>query len=110
MTFPIARANKRLTLQEESKTSDGRGGNTVTWVDVVTVWAALEPVSAKERYASEQVQRETTHRIQIRYRTGVHSGMRAKHGNRIFSITGVVDVGEAHVKLQLDAKEVSPPE
>jgi SPP1 family predicted phage head-tail adaptor len=111
--FDTGRANKRLVFQKKTKTADGRGGNTITWTNLAadaTVWAVVKPLSSKERYAGDQVQREATHTIEVRYRTDIHSGMRAKLGDRIFAITGVVDVEEAHVKLAISAKEVTPPE
>lgn len=110
VTFPTGRANKRLTFQTEVLTSDGRGGNTSAWVDAFSTWGTLEPVRDRERWAGEQVQREVTHNTRIRYRTGVTTGMRFQHAGRTFSITGVIDEGEQHAVLVINAREVTPLE
>ena len=41
------------------------------WGDFATVWASVEPISGQEYWASSQVQAEVTHRIRVRYLSGV---------------------------------------
>ena len=49
------------------------------WVEVVTVWAAIEPLSAREFIQSQATQSEVTARITIRYRDGLVPEMRLVH-------------------------------
>lgn len=49
------------------------------WVPVATVWAAVEPVSAREFMQSQATQAQVTARIVIRYRDGLDASMRLVH-------------------------------
>lgn len=96
----------RITLQQVTRTPDGIGGYTETWTDVATVWAAVEPLRGRELFDAEQVQSEITHRVRIRYRSGVDSSMRVRFGARLFRIQSVIDVDERHREIQLMCQEV----
>lgn len=78
------------------------------WEDVLTTRAGIFPVSGKDYYsvrASVDVP-EITHKIQMRYQSGVDSKMRVKFGNRIFDIISPpIDFQEKHIELQLMCKE-----
>ena len=78
----------RIVLQAKSVTRDAMGGEVITWVDQATVWAAIEPLSARELVAAQQVQPELNTRIGIRYRSDVTAEWRAKYGVRVFTIVG----------------------
>jgi len=82
----IGNLNKRITLQQSTRASDGMGGFTLTWADVATIWAAIWPVSANEQVKSGQTIGNITHRIRIRYRSVLKSSLRIKYGNRYFAI------------------------
>lgn len=49
------------------------------WTTVATVWAAVEPVSAREFIQSQAMQSQITARIVIRYRDGLDASMRLVH-------------------------------
>lgn len=49
------------------------------WVEVATVWAAVEPVSGREFIQSQTTQSQITARIVIRYRDGMDAAMRLVH-------------------------------
>jgi SPP1 family predicted phage head-tail adaptor len=49
------------------------------WVEVDTVWAAIEPVSGREFIQSQTTQSQITARIVIRYRDGLNAAMRLVH-------------------------------
>jgi SPP1 family predicted phage head-tail adaptor len=96
----------RLTLQNKTKTRDEYGAETEGWVDVATVWAAIEPLQGREYLAAQQIQADVTHRITIRYRADIRPAMRGVLGARAFDITSVIDPEERHQELQLMAVEV----
>lgn len=108
VVFPTGRANKRLSFLEEQSVDDGRGGREERWVEVFKAYGTLEPLSDRERVASEQVQQQATHKSRIRYRQGVHARLRVQHGERVFHVTGVTDEEEQHVTLILNLREVTP--
>lgn len=49
------------------------------WTKVDEVWAAVEPVSAREFMQSQATQAQVTARIVIRYRDGLDASMRLVH-------------------------------
>lgn len=78
------------------------------WIDFATVWAAIEPVSAKENIDRSDVEQSITHKIKIRYREGVISTMRVVYGGQLFSIESVVDPTERKLELELICEELPP--
>jgi len=105
-TIPIGRMNKRITLQYKTLVSDGMGSFTASWVDIATVWAAIIPVSTKERMMADQVSGEITHRIRTRYRRNIRASWRIKFGNRYFNINGPpINPNERNQWLDILVKE-----
>ncbi len=49
------------------------------WFEVATVWAAIEPLSAREFISSAKTQAEIVARIVIRYRDDLDASMRLVH-------------------------------
>lgn len=49
------------------------------WQEVATVWASIEPLSAREFIQSQAVQSQVTARMLIRYRDGLDAAMRLVH-------------------------------
>lgn len=105
MTVKAGRLRHRVTLQSAADTADGGGGFTTTWSDVATVWAAIEPLAARERLFAQQLENPVTHRVTIRYRAGVTATMRLKFGARVFNIRGVINAGERDRTLELLCEE-----
>lgn len=60
------------------------------WVDVVTLYAAIEPLSARDFIAAQAVQSEVVGRIVIRRRTDITAAMRGVYRGRIYNIHGVL--------------------
>jgi len=96
----------RITFQECQKTPDGHGGFDVAgWSDVVTVWAGIEPISGREYFYAQQIKAEVTHKVRIRYRTGITEEMRIKYGERILEIEAVRDLNEQHKVIEIFCRE-----
>jgi len=95
----------RVTIQQKSVTRNTLGEEVVTWQDVATVWADVQPLSGKEYFDAQQVNAEVTVRIRIRYRTGVKPEMRVVFGSRVFDIQAVINVDGRNQELQLMCKE-----
>lgn len=88
-----------------SQVSDDQGGFTETWADAFTVWASVEPVSSRERLFSQQIQYQRSHKVIIRWRTGITQEMRFTFDSRTFQIKGVRRFDERRFYMIIDAEE-----
>lgn len=83
----------RVVIQKPVETQDTTTGamNTV-WEDVATVWASIDPVSAKEFVAAQVEQSKITGRITIRYRNDFDTSCRLYHRakNKYYNIEGML--------------------
>lgn len=82
------------------------GSNISSWNDVYRgVRAGIFPLRSKEGIENEKIETELTHRVRIRYRTGIIPKMRIlfkKRGtDRVFRIKSVVNVRERNKILDL---------
>lgn len=80
----------RVSLQELVSDRDSEGVLQPSWVEIDQVWAAVEPLSAREFVQAGADQSEVSARITIRYRTGVTAGMRVVHRGKLYNIRGVL--------------------
>ena len=100
------RLRHRVTVEQPVVSSDGYGGNTVSWAIFATVWAAVEPLSGREYFQAQQAQATVTHKVAMRYIPGVTPRMRIKHGSRYLNIISAIDTDERHRELVLMCEEV----
>lgn len=100
----IGELSYRIIFQEPVKQDDGYGGKVISWQDKFKAWAAIEPISANERFALMSVQHEVSHRVYIRSRDDVSPEMRIKYGNRIYEVKGILDLGNY---MEIICNEVS---
>ncbi len=94
-----------LVLEEASRTPDGAGGFTESWTQIATVFARLQPIVVRERFGADQTIEEVTHRVTMRHRPDVASGMRFVMGDRILSVLTVHDPDETGRYLVCRARE-----
>jgi len=80
----------RVLIQQQVVKRDEDGVQTTNWVDVATVWASVEPLSAREFIQSGQTQAAVTARITIRYRAGLLASMRLVHREQVYNIAGLL--------------------
>lgn len=90
MTLAAGSLCHRVTLQKQVTTRNEDGVQTTTWETVDTVWASVEPLSAREFIQSGQGQAAVTARITIRYRSDVEASWRALHRGKVYNIAGVL--------------------
>ena len=103
--FSIGELNKRLTIQVQTKVSDGLGGSTETWVDQDTVWGSVNPLRGQEKLVAEQTQSKVTHRVKIHFRSVFSGSWRFKFGQRFFNVESVINANEGDVFLELMCEE-----
>jgi SPP1 family predicted phage head-tail adaptor len=100
---------RKVTIKEKTRTPDDYGGNTVTWTDVCTVWADVEPLSGTQLFTAMQNASEISYKLRIRYRNDIQPFMKAVlPDGRELEIVDVIDVEFAHRVLELDCKELEP--
>lgn len=104
-SYKIKDLQKRLVFQTMIKTDDGQGGSTTSWLDSFTVWGAIEAWRGREFWFGERLKTAFTHRIIIRYKTGVTSDMRISYDGRLFQIHSIKIEDEKKFFLHLDVEE-----
>ena len=82
-------------------------GANVTWGTVATVWAAIWPLTGKETLQSMQNSMEISHRIRIRYRSGILSSYRILFGTRYFNIVSIINMNEDGRWIEMMCKEAA---
>ena len=102
----VGRMRYRIEIQDYKSTQYAGGFETREWMKVYTVWADIGPVSGKEYMASNKETAEITNKIYIRFRSGIKSTMRIKHGDRIFEIESVLGDKRSGM-LTIMAREVA---
>ena len=83
-----------LSLQSVTTTGDGFGGFNEEWTEFATVFGHIEPLAADSRFGAGQTLETVTHRVTLRHRLDVTSGMRLSRHDRVFAIVTVHDPDE----------------
>ncbi|QPC87213.1 phage head closure protein [Mesorhizobium sp. NBSH29] len=84
----------QLSLEVMTPLADAHGGHTESWVEVAALFGMVEPVAADSIAGADQSLESVTHRITIRARPGLRSGMRFTRGTRAFVILTAHDPDE----------------
>ena len=89
----------RVILQQPVRTSDGTGGSDLTFADVATVWAAVEPLRPTLRLEADQPSERLPLEVTIRFRADIASGWRILHFNRALEVEQTHDPDERRAWL-----------
>lgn len=107
----IAEYKHKVVFQEKQVVSDGMGpGGNIVWKDTaIETYAAIWPLKSSERIESMKEEHEITHKIRVRYDSGVKPTMRIKRllDNRLYDIGSMINLDEANLELEFLAKEIS---
>lgn len=105
----IGKMRHRITIEQKTRVPDGAGGYTESWLPFAAVWAAVDPISGKEYFEAQQIQSAVTHKIRIRYRSGIIPSMRVNFKGRIFAMTSPpINWEERNRDMLLMCSEVIP--
>lgn len=97
----------RLEIQQPISTPDAFGAPVVSWETVATRWGLVEPLGdGKEDQWTRKTYASVSHRIRLRYHSGVTPLFRLKWGTRIFHLASVVNPDERKRELLCVATEV----
>jgi SPP1 family predicted phage head-tail adaptor len=105
----IGDLRRRVVLEREQRSADGGGGASVGWQVVATVWAAVKPLSGREKDRYQSLEASLSHRITLRYRAGVSPDMRLRMGARLFDIRAVFSPDERRQWLICLCREIVQP-
>ena len=101
----IGKLRHQITIQQVSETQGADGSVIETWSICVTIQASIDPVSGLEYFVAHAIQADVTHRISLRYLSGITPKMRVNYSSRIFDIQSVINMGERNRELQLMCRE-----
>lgn len=88
------RLNRRCVLQAPGTTTDALGQPIPGWTDVATVWADIRMKSGLESIKAGAPVSVVQASVRIRYRAGLHAGMRLVHNLQAYEILAVQpDIG-----------------
>lgn len=88
---PPGDLNRRLVLEAPVESADGAGGVTRSYQPVITLWAKVEPVSARGAVVADAGGATITHRIIVRRHPAVTTRQRFVEGATIYRIVSLRD-------------------
>lgn len=100
------RLRHRVRLERKTTADDGAGGVTETWAHYKSVYAAVIPLAGQELFAAQQVMPRVSHRVELRYDSGVTADMRVNHRDRILDIQAVLNIDERDRETHLLCEEL----
>lgn len=90
MSLKAGKLRHVVAFQEKRTVVTPTGERQEVWETVwPSVYAAVEPLSARDLFSAGAEQAEVVGRLTIRYRPGVHHGMRVLHRGQVYHIEGV---------------------
>jgi SPP1 family predicted phage head-tail adaptor len=90
MTAP-GELNRRLVLEAPVESADGAGGVTRGYAPLMTMWAKVEPVSARGAVVADASGAIITHRITVRRHSAVSTRHRFVEGTTVYRIATLRD-------------------
>lgn len=98
--------DQRVRIVQATAARDRIGGLVETWATLATVWAKVEPLSAREAYYRAQVNAGATWRVVMRFRSDVTPRQRIAWNGRTFEIRGVTDPDNRRRMIELACDEI----
>lgn len=98
---------ERVTVQQATESRNGIGETVLSWGTFATVWASVEGVSAREALTAGQNEVSITHKVQMRYLTGLTQRMRLQWRGRTLEIVSLLE-HDSRSRHELICQETSP--
>lgn len=96
----------KIDLLRPVTESDGMGGQIETWETYATVWAGIWPLKANEQIEAFKTEMKVTHKVLMRYLSGVSGDMKIRFGTREFEIVSIINPDERDISLTLLCEEI----
>jgi SPP1 family predicted phage head-tail adaptor len=97
---------QRLSLDAAVESTDDSGALQTTWSPRGDLWGQIAPASSGGRFVADRQEEAITHRILIRWRADVQSGMRFRLGERSFIVRSAFDPDERQRVLICRCEEI----
>jgi SPP1 family predicted phage head-tail adaptor len=97
--------DRLAVFQTPAESANAIGEPILTWSDFATRWVAILPLSGNEQITALAAEGSITHRIRLRYTSGLKPKMRFTCEGRTFEIMSVVERGRRE-EHELMASEV----
>jgi SPP1 family predicted phage head-tail adaptor len=81
----------RVTVQQPTETRNSLGESLLSYTAFEVVWASVQGVSAREFLLAGQQQVEVSHRVKMRYLTGLTPQMRILWRGRTLEIISILE-------------------
>lgn len=85
------RLRERVTVQQAAETRNALGETVLSWATYAERWASVEGVSAREALAAGQQDVTITHRVRMRYLSGMTQNMRIVWRSRTLNIISLLE-------------------
>lgn len=82
---------ERVTVQIASGSTNSLGEQVLAWANSSAVWASVDGVSAREALQFGQAQNTVTHKVRLRYLSGLTQQMRFSWRNRTLEIISLLE-------------------
>jgi SPP1 family predicted phage head-tail adaptor len=82
---------ERVTIQQATERRNALGETTLEWATFAERWASVEGVTAREALGAGQLEVSITHRVRLRYVTGLVQTMRLLWRGRVLEITTLLE-------------------
>ena len=99
---------QRLSLDAAVESTDESGALQTTWSSLGDIWGQIVPASSGDRFLADRQEETITHRILIRWRSEVQSGVRFRLGDRTFAVRSAFDPDERQRVLICRCEEIKP--
>jgi SPP1 family predicted phage head-tail adaptor len=99
---------QRLSLEAAVELADDSGALQTTWSPLGEIWGQIIPASSGDRFVADRQEETITHRVLIRWRSDMQSGMRFRLGGRTFLVRSAFDPDERQRVLICRCEEIKP--
>lgn len=89
----LSQLREQVRIERPDASADGQGGQTISWRDVATLYAKVEPLQSvvqEALFADQQLAREA-YRITLRYRPDISADMRLFWRGKLLNIASIYD-------------------
>jgi SPP1 family predicted phage head-tail adaptor len=82
----------RVQLQRREMAAEAEGGHVVTFVPIMSLWARVTAVGAREAQLADGRSVSVTHTVVLRHRNDVRAGDRFLYGSRHLHVVSAEDL------------------
>ncbi|WP_078382337.1 phage head closure protein [Sutcliffiella halmapala] len=94
--------NKRITIKENNQIRNRGGGFKPSEEEVIlSTWANINTLSGREFWQAQQMEAEVSHKVTIRFRSGIKRSQMVFYQERKFEIQYVFNRDEGNRFLEL---------